>query len=69
MVNNNQHGFRMGHSCLTQLLAHYEKVLTSLENNKDVDVVYVDSAKAFDKVDHFAKLVFLVNWGGGCTAF
>lgn len=27
-------------------------MLTSLENNKDVDVVYPDFAKAFDKVDH-----------------
>ncbi|KAK3893477.1 hypothetical protein Pcinc_002696 [Petrolisthes cinctipes] len=52
MMNNNQHGFRAGCSCLTQLLAHYEKVLTSLENNKDVDVVYLEFAKAFDKVDH-----------------
>ncbi|KAK3888268.1 hypothetical protein Pcinc_007655 [Petrolisthes cinctipes] len=44
--------FRAGRSCLTQLLAHYEKVLTSLENKKDIDVVYLEFAKAFDKVDH-----------------
>ena len=51
-MNQDQHGFRSGRSCLSQLLAHHQKVLTSLENNKDVDVVYLDFAKAFDKVDH-----------------
>ncbi|KAK3896126.1 hypothetical protein Pcinc_000194 [Petrolisthes cinctipes] len=51
-MNNNQHSFRAGRSCLTKLLAHYEKVLTSVENNKVVDVVYLDFAKAFNKVDH-----------------
>ena len=51
-LNQHQHGFRTGHSCLSQLLAHYEAILENLELNKDVDVVYLDFSKAFDKVDH-----------------
>ncbi len=51
-MNEDQHGFRTGRSCLSQLLAHYETILEKLEYNKNVDVVYLDFAKAFDKVDH-----------------
>lgn len=52
LMNKDQHGFRTGRSCLSQLLAHYETILEKLEHNKSVDVVYLDFAKAFDKVDH-----------------
>lgn len=51
-MNQDQHGFRSGRSCLSQLLSHYETILEKLEYNKNVDVVYLDFAKAFDKVDH-----------------
>ena len=50
-MNANQHGFRPGRSCLSQLLTHQEIILTALGSNKNVDVVYLDFAKAFDKVD------------------
>lgn len=51
-LNQDQYGFRAGRSCLAQLLAHQEKILTALENNTSVDVIYLDFAKAYDKVDH-----------------
>ena len=51
-LNQNQYGFRAGRSCLAQLIAHYEKILSSLESNSNVDVIYLDFAKAYDKVDH-----------------
>ena len=51
-LNKNQHGFRTGRSCLTQLLAHYDNIISLLEDGQNVDVVYLDFAKAFDKVDH-----------------
>jgi len=51
-MNENQHGFRSKRSCLSQLLAHYETILAALESNKSADVIYLDFAKAFDKVDH-----------------
>ena len=52
LLSDNQHAFRVGRSCLTQLLQHMDEVLKALENKKNVDVVYLDFAKAFDKVDH-----------------
>ena len=51
MFNDSQHGFRSSRSCLSQLLAHFEQVTRLLEEGKAVDVVYLDFAKAFDKVD------------------
>ena len=51
LFNPNQHGFRTGYSCLSELLAHYDNILNSLNENNNVDVVYLDFAKAFDKVD------------------
>ena len=52
LYNKGQHGFRAGRSCLSQLLAHYQEVLETMSNGECVDVVYLDFAKAFDKVDH-----------------
>ena len=52
LLNDSQHGFTEGHSCLSQLLAHHDKVLSILECGSNVDTIYLDFAKAFDKVDH-----------------
>ena len=51
LLSSNQHAFRAGRSCLTQLLEHMDHILKSLEH-VNIDVVYLDFAKAFDKVDH-----------------
>ncbi|KAG0722137.1 putative RNA-directed DNA polymerase from transposon BS [Chionoecetes opilio] len=50
--NEGQHGFRKGRSCLSQLLAHQEALLEATSKGTNVDVIYLDFAKAFDKVDH-----------------
>ena len=63
LFNNSQHGFRQRRSCLSQLLSHFEKIITFLENNHNVDVVYLDFAKAFDKVDHNILLSKLESLG------
>ena len=55
-----------GHSCMTELLTFFNSVLTILETGLDVDVVYLDLAKAFDKVDHnilLLKLFILASEG------
>lgn len=52
ILSPNQHGFRSGKSCLTQLLNHFELILEILESGSNADVLYLDFAKAFDKVDH-----------------
>ena len=48
----NQHGSRAGRSTLSQLLLHYDEVLTALESGENMDVIYLDFSKAYDKVDH-----------------
>jgi hypothetical protein len=52
ILNCNQHGFRQSRSCATQLVTHISNVQNHLINNNDVDTIYIDFAKAFDKVDH-----------------
>ena len=50
-INNNQHGFRSRRSCISQLLHHHDMILKGLEEGANVDSVYLDFSKAFDKVD------------------
>ena len=52
LLSRNQHGFRKGRSCLTHLLKHIDEVIQSILEGNEHDVVYLDFAKAFDKVDH-----------------
>ena len=63
LFNSNQHGFRGGHSCLSQLLNHFDKVTWFLEHGKPVDVVYLNFAIAFDKVDIGITLCKLKSLG------
>ena len=57
---NNQHRFRKGRSCLSQLLQHFDPILRNLLNNYDTGSIYLDFAKAFDKVNH--KLLLKKVW-------
>jgi hypothetical protein len=50
IINNSQHGFRKGRSCTTNLLEFMETVTKAADEGKAVDVIYLDFAKAFDKV-------------------
>ena len=65
LFSENQHGFRKGRSCLSQLLLHYEEILSSLASGKEVDVIYLDFCKAFDKVDFLSLLKKLKKLGIG----
>ena len=49
---DSQRGFRAGRSCLSQLLSHFDKILSYLEQGLNVDKIYLDFSKAFDKVVH-----------------
>ena len=51
-LSTNQHGFREGRSCLSQLLSHQQGLIDALEKNINYDVIYTDFSKAFDKCDH-----------------
>ena len=48
LVDSQQHGARGGRSTLSQLLIQHEQVLRFLESGDNVDIVYLDFAKAFD---------------------
>ena len=50
--NDSQHGFRNGRSCVSELLIHYDRIVDILEAGSNADTIYLDFAKAFDKVDH-----------------
>ena len=65
LFNSSQHGSRSGRSCLSQLLSHFDKILCYLEQGVNVDTVYLDFNKAFDKVDHAILLDKLKSIGIG----
>ena len=48
LLNENQHGFRSDRPCLSELLEHYDTILSYLEEGLNIDVIYLDFAKAFD---------------------
>ena len=52
LIRPNQHGFVSGRSTQTQLLQHYNDVFEALLEDTRIDTVYLDFAKAFDKVNH-----------------
>ena len=63
LFNKSQHGFRGGRSCLSQLLSHFDVITATLEKGQGVDVIYLDFAKAFDKLDHHITLLKLKSMG------
>ncbi|CAB4017279.1 Hypothetical predicted protein, partial [Paramuricea clavata] len=54
-----QHGFMKGRSTVTQLVEVYDDIVNSVASGKEVDVLYLDLAKAFDKVPHNLLLLKL----------
>ena len=50
LIHSTQHGFTSGRSCLTNLLEYLEELTKLMDTGRSVDIVYLDFAKAFDKV-------------------
>ena len=61
LISKHQHGFREFRSTLTQLLQHIDSILEILESSGNADILYLDMAKAFDKVSHKILLSKLTN--------
>jgi hypothetical protein len=50
LIKDTQHGFMPGKSCATNLTLFMDTVTKAVDEGKAVDIVYLDFAKAFDKV-------------------
>jgi Reverse transcriptase (RNA-dependent DNA polymerase)/Endonuclease-reverse transcriptase len=61
--SSSQHGFRKGKSTVSNLLETVHSWLSALDRGSEVDVIYLDVAKAFDTVCHSKLLLKLTKLG------
>ena len=60
-VNICQHGFISGRSCVTNLIDALNYVGSCLDRGGQIDMIYMDMSKAFDKVNHDVLIQKLRN--------
>ena len=65
LINNSQHGFMTGKSCLTNLLDFMNFAHSSTDKGEPVDAIYLNFQKAFDKVPHQRLMPKLNAYGIG----
>eukprot|EP00116_Pleurobrachia_bachei_P004793 sb/3465055/ len=65
LLPDSQHGFRRQRGCLTQLLDHMDNIFIfkELNSGNEVDCIYLDYSKAFDKVNHGILITKLEKLG------
>lgn len=67
LFSKKQFGFISGRSTVLQLLNVVDKWTQDLETGGQIDIVYTDFEKAFDKVPHQRLLSKLVSYGVHCN--
>jgi hypothetical protein len=67
VISRQQHGFVSGRSVTSNLALYTQYLLTEMENGCQVDAVYTDFSKAFDKMS-IQKLVYKLANVGLCNA-
>jgi len=60
---DHQHGFRKRRSCESQLTCFVNDLAKNIDSNLQTDVIFLDFAKAFDKVNHRSLLIKLYHYG------
>ncbi|CAB3981599.1 Hypothetical predicted protein [Paramuricea clavata] len=63
LVNECQHGFLIGKSCVTNLIEALDYIGSVLDKGGQIDTIYLDMSKAFDKVDHGLLITKLRGMG------
>lgn len=63
LINPIQHGFTEGRSTTTNLILFKEDIVRALDEGCQLDVIYTDFAKAFDRVNHLILLNKLELFG------
>lgn len=62
-LSENQHGFVKARSVDSNMVVFSDYLLNAMDSNLQVDVVYTDFSKAFDKINHDLLLVKLMRAG------
>lgn len=52
LISKHQHGFSVGKSTVTNLLEHVNFIANNITGGGQIDVIFMDLAKAFDKLIH-----------------
>lgn len=61
-ISDKQHGFTSGRSTLTNLLEYNDFVAKNMTKGSQVDTIFTDMAKAFDRIGHNILLSKLSNF-------
>ncbi|XP_044757831.1 uncharacterized protein LOC123315985 [Coccinella septempunctata] len=67
-IRSEQHGFMPQRSSLTNLAVFSQELIETLDQSEQLDVIYTDFSKAFDRVDHgrlIMKLKFRFGFSDG----
>ena len=60
--SSNQSGFKIGHSCINQLVSITHEIYKSFDEGHEVRGVFLDISKAFDRVWHVGIIFKLIHF-------
>lgn len=61
VIGGNHHGFRNGKSCLTNVIAFCNYMISLVGDGRTLDGVYLDFRKAFDTVSHNISIYYVAK--------